>query len=201
VKHIHLTNTEYLELYLAHDLDMPTNVLLPHEGRLVDNAVATQRGIYNRLIEAKIDVTGGDDWHDGAFRATDNDAKIVSQQMSSIAPYIGAPIVGYPDISEARATIGSRIVVSQGEYTYPIDIVGFRSGYPSDVKAEEFDDEVVGMSPDSPLARVLLGNVVGFSTDFEAGGRSMKVSIERIDQSAIMNYFMENVSVINILEQ
>lgn len=199
--HIQISNIEYLDRFLENPNEQGFNVLLPHEGAYVDAAVDQQRRIFDKIIEAKIEVTGGDDWHDGAFRATDNEAKIVSQQMSAISPYIGAPIVGYPNESEKRATLGSRLVVSQNGFVYPVDIIGFRAGYPEGVTEPGYDDEVVGMSPESPLAKTLLGQCVGFEAQIEMAGRPMKVTIEHINQIAVKGFFMQEAHTDNQREQ
>lgn len=74
-----LSNKDYLELYLAGSSDSVGKVLLPHESEAVEKAVEKQRNAYNEVIEQKKSVSGGDDWHDGAFIATDNEAKIIGQ--------------------------------------------------------------------------------------------------------------------------
>ena len=193
-----LSNKEYLELYLADSVNTVGKALLPHESNAVEKAVEKQRNAYNEVIEQKKSVSGGDDWHDGAFVATDNEAKIIGQQMSAISPYIGAVVVDYPDTEETRASIGSRILVNQGGYSFPVDVVGFRSGYPEGVTSEEFEDEVMGISPDSPLAGAILGKTVGFEGTFHNAGSDIQVKIERIDQSAVKQYFMREVQVIEI---
>ncbi len=195
-----VTNQEYLRLYLAQSEDLPGRVLLPHESRAVEAAVEKQREAFEKVIEQKVEVTGGDDWHDGAFRATDNEAKIIGQQMSAIGPYIGATIIGYPKQEETRVTLGSRVTINQDGYSFPIDIVGFRAGYPTDVLNDEFEDEVTGMSPDSPLARLILGNEVGFEGTFTNDHRELSVKIEGINQRAVMDYFMNEVQIIEITE-
>ena len=81
-----LSNKEYLELYLADSGNTVGKALLPHESNAVEKAVEKQRNAYNEVIEQKKSVSGGDDWHDGAFVATDNEAKIIGQQMSAISP-------------------------------------------------------------------------------------------------------------------
>ena len=191
-----LSNKDYLELYLAGSSDSVGKVLLPHESEAVEKAVEKQRNAYNEVIEQKKSVSGGDDWHDGAFVATDNEAKIIGQQMSAISPYIGAVVVDYPDTEETRASIGSRVLVNQDGYSFPVDVVGFKPGYPEGVTSEEFEDEVTGISPDSPLAGSILGKKVGFEGAFHNAGSDIKVKIERIDQSAIKQYFMREVQVI-----
>ncbi len=193
-----LSNKEYLDLYLAGDIDSVGKVLLPHESEAVEKAIEKQRNAYNEVIEQKKSVSGGDDWHDGAFIATDNEAKIIGQQMSAISPYVGAVVIEYPDPGEPRATIGSRVLVNQGGYSFPVDVVGFRSGYPEGVTSEGFEDEVMGISPDSPLARTMLGQTVGFEGMLHNAGSDIRVKIERIDQSAVKQYFMRKVQVIKV---
>jgi transcription elongation GreA/GreB family factor len=193
-------NNDFLERYLAHDPDLPNAVLLPHEADSVNEAVERQRKAFDTVVEQKVEVTGGDDWHDGAFRATDNEARIISQQMSSIAPFIGAMVVEYPELSEQRATLGSRLTIVQNNFTYPVDIVGFRAGYPEDVTDDETGEDVVGMSPESPLARLLIGGEVDNEFTFNSDGRAMPVKILRVDQLAVKQYFASHKQTVEITE-
>lgn len=200
MSHGQISNSEFLEMFIGRSERLPSHVLLPHEGRAVDNAVAAQDRAYNQILEEKIAVTGGDDWHDGAFRETDREANTISRQMSAIAPFIGALIVDYPHENEFRVTLGSRIAVTQNGYTFPVDIVGFRAGYPENIKVPEYDDELIGMSPDSPLAQTILGKEAGFETTFYNGDKEMYVVINKIDQIAIRDYFMRDVQVFRIAD-
>lgn len=195
-----MSNVEYLEAYLDAKQNVPDAVLLPHEGAAVDRAVAKQKKAYDEIVKQKIEVTGGDDWHDGAFRATDNEAKIVSQRMSAIAPFLGAAVVEYPDLSETRATLGSRLTIVQNDFSYPADIVGFRIGYPEDTLDEETGDEVVAMSPESPLAQAVIGMSEGEDTVFSNAGREMSITVARIDQLAVRIYFADHTPALEITE-
>lgn len=195
-----IKSTEYLKGYLEGGLDLPGYVLLPHEGAAVDRAVAKQSQAFEEVVKQKIEVSGGDDWHDGAFRATDNEAKIVSQQMSAIAPFIGAVVVEYPDVSETRATLGSRLTIVQNGFTYPADIVGFRAGYPENIIDEQTGEEVVAISPESPLARSVIGMRAGEDTIFSNGGRDMNITVATIDQLAVKSYFTDHLPTLEITD-
>jgi len=195
-----MTNQEYLKFYLTKSEELPDRILLPHERLAVENAINKQREAFEVVIEQKIEVTGGDDWHDGAFRATDNEAKIIGQQMSAISLYIGATAIGYPNLDETRVTLGSRVAINQDGFLFPIDIVGFRAGYPSNVMSDEYDDEVTGVSPDSPLAQLIMGQEVGFKGTFTNHYQDLAVEVQTIDQRAVMDYFTKETHEIQITD-
>lgn len=194
-----ISNKEFLELY-SDESDSLSKFLLPHERDAVEKSVEKQKNAFREVIEQKKSVTGGDDWHDGAFTATDNEAKIIGQQMSALSPFIGAIVVDYPEPEESRASIGSRVVINQNGYSFAVDVVGFISGYPDKVISDEFEDEIMGISPESPIAKVIIGKEQGFEGEFYNSGNVIQVKIERIDQSAIKNYFLNEVQLFEVEE-
>jgi transcription elongation GreA/GreB family factor len=165
-------------------------VLLPHEGDLVDEAEQRQRTAFDDIIEEKKSVTGGDDWHDGAFRETDRQAIIVDLNMRAIAPYIGAAVVMYPEPNEERATLGSRVEVEQNGYPFKVDIIGFRAGYPTDMKDPDTKEDIDGTSPQMPLGGALMGKRAGEAVSFNHDGRVIEMSVRGVDQQAIREFFM-----------
>ncbi len=185
-----IPNSEYLTEYLSGAAFSDIGVLLPHERAAVDLAIAKQRNAYEEIIEEKVAVSGGDDWHDGAFTATDNQAKIVGDRMSAIRPFESAPTVNYPDKSELRVTLGSRVIVDQSGYKFPVDLVGFREGHPEDLQVEGYEDAVTPMSPQSPLARSIIGLTLGQERSYERGQRRLSARVILIDQVAIKNHFV-----------
>lgn len=170
-------------------------VLLPHERAFVEQMERDNVAKYERIVKDKISVTGGDDWHDGAFRATDNEANRLAERQEVIVPYMTAQVVSYPEASEQRVTLGSRVQITQNSYTFPVDIVGFRQGYPANVIDAETNEEVVGMTPESPLAQVLLGKVQGEEVTYQNGERTLRATIERINQTAVKEYFLNAAGV------
>lgn len=186
-----MSNEVFLEQYLSSDDKLNYHVLLPHEKTAVDLAVARQRNAYDEVIEQKIQVSGGDDWHDGAFVATDNQAKVIGTRMSAIAPYLGATIVDYPLPSESRVTLGSRVLVNQRGYSFPLDIVGFREGHPEDLLMDNCEEDVLPVSPSSPIASAIIGLAVGDSATYEGGAGKLEVIVAKIDQLVIKNTFVD----------
>lgn len=199
--HLFQSNSEYLELTLNSTERTPDCVLLPHEQAEVDKAYQEQVDAFDHIIKEKVSVTGGDDWHDGAFRATDNEAKIVAEKTAALAPFLGAVVVSYPEATEKRVSLGSRAMITQNGYSFPVDVVGFRKAYPTNVIDPESQEEVIGVSPESPLGRAILGKIVGQETTYMNGERRMKVAIDRLSQTAVRQYFMDEGSVnLNISE-
>ncbi|HRJ06243.1 MAG TPA: hypothetical protein PK096_03600 [Candidatus Saccharibacteria bacterium] len=189
MSHNDISNREYLDLVQTNDKTLPEFVLLPHEMDAVNIAYEELQSSYQRIVDAKVSVSGGDDWHDGAFRATDNEAKVIAARSEKIAPLLDATIVSYPDEDEVRATLGSRALISQGGFSFPVDIVGFRQVYPMGVVDPESGEEVEAVSSDSPLGEALLGKVQGEAATYLNGERRFEATIVRLNQVAVREYF------------
>lgn len=173
---VELSNQDFLEL-------PETNFgyfLLPHEYLAIRRADdflrlqegrSTQRALQEINLEG--DATNEQDTESCFFDSQLDDARIV--KIDKVGKMIGALVVGYPDVTEARATIGSRVsVIGDGE-AFRVDIVGCRDLYP-----DSDDVEVVDL--DSPLAIAILGKTsTNQSIEF---GRGSKVEITNIDQVA-----------------
>jgi transcription elongation GreA/GreB family factor len=183
------SNSEFLEMVLNPEMELPSHVLLPHEQTSVQLAYNQNVETFQRIVQSKVDVTGGDDWHDGAFRVTDNEAKIAAERNAVLAPFLGALVVGYPKISENRVTLGSRATLLQNGYEFPIDLVGFRGGYPEGVIDARSQEEVSGVSPESPLGKVILGKMLDEEIRYKNGNRIFTAKIKFIDQEAVKLHF------------
>ncbi len=190
-----LTGGTYLDMVLSGQA--PEYVLLPHEQAAVHGEYERKVASFQKIVEAKISVTGGDDWHDGAFRATDNEARILTESMATIAPFLGATVVGYPDTIERRVALGSRVMVRQGRAAFPIDVVGFRTAYPDNVIDEVTGEEVMAASPDSPIGTAILGRHVGDEISYSNGSRMLHATIGSLSQVAVCEYF-QDVARINL---
>lgn len=185
-----LPNVEFLEMVNS-NLGVPSHVLLPHEQAGVQYAYNQNVETFQRIVQSKIDVSGGDDWHDGAFRATDNEAKIATERNAVIAPYLGSLVVEYPDVTEERVSLGSRATLLQNGYEFPVDLVGFRNGYPDGVVDELTKEEVTAISLDSPLGKVIVGKVVGAEISYKNGHRTFSAKITKVDQEIVKKHFSD----------
>jgi transcription elongation GreA/GreB family factor len=189
--HTQMENSTYLNMILSESDQTPEHVLLPPEEAAGHETYGDKVDSFQKIIDEKVSVTGGDDWHDGAFRATDNEARIVTESVAAIAPFLGATVVGYPNIEELRVTLGSRVVIKQGRASFPVDIVGFRSAYPRDVIDEATGEEVMAASPDSPIGAAILGKQVGEEATYASGDRTLSATIESLSQVAVQMYFQD----------
>lgn len=189
MSNIPLRNEEYLTALLAgeHERDVPS--VLPHEKAAAQAIFDKGNEDFTTLIEHKKDVSGGDDWHDGAFRATDSEARVVSERMEAVAQFLGAIVVDYPAETEERATLGSRVTVKNGSFVYPVDIVGFRAGYPDGVVDAATEEEVSGITVDSPIGKVVMGATVGALLNYSQGSRRMTIEVVGIDQHSVRERF------------
>lgn len=190
-----LTGGTYLDMVLSGQA--PEYVLLPHEQVAVHGEYERKVASFQKIVEAKISVTGGDDWHDGAFRATDNEARILTESMATIAPFLGATVVGYPDTNERRVALGSRVTVRQGRAAFPIDVVGFRIAYPDNIIDDVTGEEVMAVSPDSPIGAAILGRQVGDEISYNNGSHMLRATIGSLSQVAVCEYF-QDVARINL---
>jgi transcription elongation GreA/GreB family factor len=181
-----MSNAEFLQRYEAEDLG---DVILPQEVDLIEKRLADLSASQQRIIQEKKAVTGGDDWHDGAFRATDNEAKILSEQASKLGAYLRSTVIEYPDENETRATLGSRVKVSQSGDVYDVDIVGVPSLHKTDP-----DEDIATCSIESPLAKSIIGKQVGHTAVFNVGTRRQQVDVIAVDQSAMQRYFSDELA-------
>lgn len=188
-----LANSDYLTMFLAGNA--PEHVLLPHETVAVEQVLEGHAANFQRIIEEKVSVTGGDDWHDGAFRATDNEANIVTGNIAAVAPYRSAQVVDYPSPHESRVSLGSRVIVSQKSYRFPIDVIGFRQAYPDETIDEVTGESVDAVTPNSPLGKAVIGRQPGDMVTYKSGDRTLEVRIEQINQSILSGLALAGVGV------
>ncbi len=153
-----LPNPEFLAGWQSGKIQ---NAILEIELALIDARLRTIQHAFAHLIDEKIKVTGGDDWHDGAFRATDAAANHLSeQQRPLVLAKTEWPQVEMPEASSAIASIGSRVEIIQNDrFSYVVDLVGM-------VVLHDYgnDDDLMVTSINSPLGKALVGQNTG--TDF-----------------------------------
>ncbi len=136
--------------------------LLEREVQLVGEQLLGFQEKLDHLIEEKRQVSGGDDWHDGAFRATDNEAAQVASQQKLFHKALNWQVVEMPGSELQVATIGSRVTIRQNKsFTYMLDLVGL-----SLIHEHGDDDELVVSSLSSPLGKIVMGKAVG--SEFQA---------------------------------
>jgi len=179
-------NTEFIEVYLASD--SASIYVLPHERVEAISAMDQQEAQLREIVQAKVDVTGGDDWHDGAFRATDNEANIMRERMRTVAPFVTATVVDYPLPDETRVTLGSRVRIAQNGFEFPVDIISYKF-----TKDETIDistgEEVMSATLSSPLAKALFGKLVDTQVEYKLGDRLISATILTLDQNAVRDQF------------
>jgi transcription elongation GreA/GreB family factor len=190
-----LANAAFLDIATTHPDDLPEHVLLPHEQPAVAELFAQKEAQFQQVVADKQSVTGGDDWHDGAFRETDRQAQIITDAMAALSPYLLATVVEYPAADDDRVTLGSRVLVSQNNFEFPVDVIGLRNAYPADVIDPESGEEVEAVSIESPLGQQLIGKKAGESATYQQGDKQLTANIVRIDQTAVSEYFMSESGV------
>lgn len=190
-----IPNETFLRDFLG-DNPPTEKVLLPHESALVDEAYRNRMVEFDQVVQDKISVTGGDDWHDGAFRATDALANILSESAAAIMPFLRAQVVDYPSSDETRVTLGSRVTVEQKGVRFPLDIVGYRTAYPREVIDPASDEEVTATNIESPLGRAVMGHMVGETVSYLSGDKELSAKLVGLSQTAIREYFIQGEATV-----
>ena len=175
-----LSNAKFLSAYLAGEVP---GGLLPIDELLIEERFAEYEEQFRKLVEEKTIVAeqSGDNWHDGAFRATDSDANNLAQMVTRLNEALGLPRVEYPLPDEDRVTLGSRVELKNvASRPYILDIVGVSGVY----QRGENEPEVTSLV--SPVAKAVAGKRVGEVALMHRGDRSVvEISILSLDQSAL----------------
>lgn len=148
-----ISSEQFLELW---DKDNTTDAILEVEAYLIDEKIMSINSMLKHIVEEKKQVSGGDDWHDGAFRATDSAANNLVEQGNSFAKALNWKIVRSPDSNLEVATLGSRVVLKQNhKFVYAVDVVGMSL-------LHAYGDEDVSIaSLKSPIGKALVDKSVG----------------------------------------
>jgi hypothetical protein len=188
-----ISNKRFLSF--AHGgLELP-RAILPHEKKVIDSVTSDLEDSQRTITQAKQDVSGGDDWHDGAFRVTDNASELLRREyQTTVAPYLGSLVVDYPHITAEEVTLGSRVWVSIDGLMQPFDIVGFRHSYP-EVTDFVTGEPVTAITPESPLLSSVMGAKVGTHAVRHINGRAMEIDVLRLDQQAVAELFRSEENV------
>ena len=154
--------------------------ILRSEATLIDLRLAQLVEEQQAIIDEKREIASqsGDNWHDGAFNATDNAAKVISDQASKLIKAREGLVVEEPTVEDQLVTLGSTVTVRQGRDQYELVIVGLSSLIESD-----HDHEYCSLA--SPIAQALIGNQVGATVTVNLGARQQVLTISGIDQSKI----------------
>lgn len=152
--------------------------ILGSEAALIDLRLAQLVMEQQAIIDEKREIASqsGDNWHDGAFNATDNAAKVISDQASKLIKARDGLVVEEPAAEDQLVTLGSTVTVSQGRDRYKLVIVGLSSLF-------ENDDEHEYCSLASPIAQALIGTEVGATVTVNLGARQQILTISSIDQT------------------
>ncbi len=182
-----IPNAEFLSHYQSPEFQ---GAILPQEKDLITKRLRDLGIAQQEIIDQKVSVTGGDDWHDGAFRATDHEAQIVSQQAARLGTYLRSVVVDFPEPGEPRATLGSRVTLDQAGDVYKVEIVGV----PLLHEADESAEEVLPCSLESPVARSIIGKQAGHTALLQVAGRTNRVEVLAVDQLAMKQYLEDEIA-------
>lgn len=148
-----LSNESFLQGWLATKV---AGGILPNEIDLILNKLAFLEAEFQNLIDVKKATAeqSGDNWHDGAFRATDEAALNVTQRAGELRRLLKLPVVEYPEQAQTTASLGSLVRVRQGSVEFDVRICGTPSLY-------DEDDGIEFCSLESPLGQALIGRAAG----------------------------------------
>ncbi len=178
-----ISNRAFLEQF---DPGSNQSFILRSEATLIDLRLAQLVEEQQAIIDEKREIASqsGDNWHDGAFNATDNAAKVISDQASKLIKARDGLVVEEPADGDQLVTLGSTVTVSQDNDSYELVIVGLSSLFANDNTYEY-------CSLASPIAQALLGKQVGATVIVNLGSRQQVLSISEINQTKIQRLINE----------
>lgn len=174
-----ISNAVFVQKWAAGEIDQ---AILEREHQLIDERLVTLQGLFQRLIAEKVVVAGqsGDDWHDGAFRATDAEAGNLAKQQDMLIRAQALPVVASPTPEMTSVSLGSRAFIEQdGKFQYMVDIVGLSilHNYADDT------DELELASLSSPLGKALIGTEAGVTKTARLGAGQHSLYIAAVEPS------------------
>lgn len=151
--------------------------ILVTERYLIDNRLNDLAEAQKKIVQEKKDVAeqSGDNWHDGAFIATDNAANAVQSQAAAMFKARMSTVVQLPAETEQRVTIGSTVTVKQSGLPYKLMIVGMASLY-------HLNNDIEVCSVLAPLARAIIGTQCGESVIVNLNKKEQTIDIIDVDQ-------------------
>lgn len=170
-----IPNHVFLERYIP---ESPESYLLEIESPLVDVKLSQLESAQREVIEEKRRVAeqSGDNWHDGAFNATDNAAKVISDQASTLFRARNGNLVELPNAGAETVSLGSVVRIRQHGSEYQMGIVGLALLFhPA--------DDLEFCSVNSPMAQALIRHKAGDTIVARIGGREQKLEILAVDQT------------------
>lgn len=174
-----VSNRDFLERF---EPGSNQTFILGSEATLIDMRLAKLAEEQQAIIDEKREIASqsGDNWHDGAFNATDNAAKVISDQASKLIKAREGLVVEAPTIEDPLVTLGSTVTVQQGHDQYDLVIVGLSSLFEDDTEHEY-------CSLASPIAQALIGSPVGATVTVNLGARQQILTISGINQTKIQS--------------
>ena len=125
----------------------------------------------------------GDNWHDGAFNATDSAARTVSAQAEHLHKLLKLPRLTPPDPREPRVTVGSLVTFTQGSQVSKLLLVGSVNIYVDDLGHNL-------CSVGSPISQALIGLISGDTSSF----RGEVLRIIQVDQGSLKTLLDHNLA-------
>lgn len=181
-----ISNKEFVDTFVSGGFE---KAILPQEVLLIEKRLGELARQQAHLVKEKTEVTGGDDWHDGAFRATDNEAKILAEQAGNLSSQLKSTVVEHPEPTEERVTLGSRVTLDQSGDTYDVEIVGVTT-----LHEVEDGEDVLPCSIESPIARGVIGKKMGEIAIVNIGGHRQEIRIVKVDQDSMQRFLTDELA-------
>lgn len=151
--------------------------LVALEADLLDGEIDAVEKAFEDVIVQKVEVASqsGDDWHDGAFRATDAVSDQLAQKMARLQEAKDWPVVEMPGKLQTLITLGSRALVQMGRAKFYVDMVGLSLLHQN--RAPYEDDEVSMATLNSSLGSALVGRHSDEEVTATIGGRPKEIAV------------------------
>lgn len=165
-----MPNGLFLEGWIAGRFD---GGLLANERPLVEDRLGELQHNLEDLAAQKRTVSeqSGDDWHDGAFRATDSAAAALGERYQSLREAQKWPVVSPPELTEQRVSLGSTVEVRIGNAaSFFCSVVGLKLLYEDNTRTEY-------ATLRSALGKAIVGQTAGSVIRAQIGGTSRQIKI------------------------
>jgi transcription elongation GreA/GreB family factor len=168
-----ISNAEFLDQFLIGGASRNRGVILPFESSLIEpriQAVTVKReDIIRERADAPLGMLGASDFElDGA-----------NEERRKLEDLLYRTVVGYPEPTEERVTLGSLVSIVKDAREATLAIVGFSGLHDGPVGGAR------PVSPEAPLIKQLIGQRAGETALIGINGASREVQVTAVDQLAI----------------
>lgn len=169
-----ITNERFLEGWKSQEYE---GGLLVFEASLAEARSAQIEEDFKELTRQKREVAeqSGDNWHDGAFKATDEASSRLGKLLDELHKAQLWPVVELPAPESRIVSLGSRALLGLGRAKFYCDIVGMKALHQNAYDDHPEDVEVATLGSD--IGRAILGLSADTEVRASIGGRHQAITI------------------------